>query len=114
MIVEVYHQFVVEESEVETQVVGLHSLPSQSGVTPLCHVSGKSPRVAVVVIILIYAVGELGIKVVAAWFAIGIAYLHVAESLVVSKEILEEFLIMDIPCSTYRDRSVEWIVDTKL
>ena len=108
VVVESERQTIVEHKCVQTEVVCLRTLPLQVVVAPLRNHGCKTKRVWITGVVIVNVVGKLGVNVLVARITECIAQLEVADKLVA----LEEVLVVDIPCHTYRVSGRERIVDT--
>ena len=98
VVVERERQTIVEHKCVQTEVVCLRALPLQVVVAPLRNHSCKTKRVGITGVVIINVVGKLSVDILVAWITECITQLEVAHILVA----LEEVLVMDVPCHTYR------------
>ena len=98
VVVERERQTIVEHKCVQTEVVCLRALPLQVVVAPLRNHSCKTKRVGITGVVIVNIVGKLSVDILVAWITECITHLEVAHILVA----LEEVLVMDIPCHTYR------------
>ena len=76
----------------------LRTLPLQVVVAPLRNHGCKTKRVGITGVVIVNVVGKLGVDILVAWITECIAHLEIAHILVA----LEEVLVMDVPCHTYR------------